>query len=474
MVKQTKISETRHSELPKKRKSLKVSLLLLTLFSCNFVLSQNLKYQDIKYLLEHEIEDADNYISQKGFLFHRTEESSNGDCKTMFWSFERNISNNLSVAFISKYCFVANSGSISYQLGDRKTFDGIKSYCKSSDFKHTTTETDKEGSLCTTYESVKYKIQFCSGLNNGTNKNVYIIRLSHKPKPQKVITGNKIEANQKCIIKGTLKKELFYGPPNFGEDTLIDKKNYSFILVLEKPILLLDSELGSGKWETVTKIHVFDSNDSIDLSFFINEKVKITCSLAASHTAYHNAPAITWDLFDIKLASATHSAKSERVIVNAKVGDKANPTRYNEIIPPPPDDKPRDFCEFTLNMLISKENLQHKSADIWYGEYQFLTGIITAVDKNLKSINIRVVKTGEKLKSEFRSIDGEDWTVYLDQKNWSNDNEMGHSCSMNLPLLLVPGRRLKLAMTEGYPDCGTAMNGVWFLTYAKALEGNSF
>ena len=284
------------------RKSLKISLVLLTLFNCNLALSQNLTYQDMKYLLEHEIEDADNYISKKGFLYHRTEENNNGDCKTMFWSFDRNTSNNRAVAFISKYCFVANSGFIWYQLGDRKTFDNIKSYCKSSGFKQSTTETDKEGSLCTTYDGEKFKIQFCSGLNTGTNKNIYTITLSHKPKPQKVITGNKIEANQKCILRGTLIQELFYGPPNFGEDTLTDKKVYSFILVLAKPILFLDSELGSGKWETINKIHVFDSNDSIDLLPFINKKVIITCSLAAAHTAYHNAPAITWDLFDIKLA----------------------------------------------------------------------------------------------------------------------------------------------------------------------------
>jgi hypothetical protein len=173
------------------------------------------------------------------------------------------------------------------------------------------------------------------------------------------------------------------------------------------------------------------------------------------------------------MASATHPAKSERIKAISKGWTEANQTRYNGAIPPPPNDNASDFCEYKLNMLISKENLQHESADIWYGEYKFLTGIITEVDKDLNSIKIHVVKTGEKLKSEFRSIDGELWTIYLDQKNWSGENEMGHACSMNLPFLLIPGRRLKFAMVEGYPGCGTAMNGVWFLTYAKAMEGNS-
>jgi hypothetical protein len=174
------------------------------------------------------------------------------------------------------------------------------------------------------------------------------------------------------------------------------------------------------------------------------------------------------------IGSTTHPAKSDRIKAISKGWNEANQTRYNGAIPPPPNDNASSFDEYTLNMLISKENRQHESAEIWYGEYQFLTGIITEVDKDLNSIKVHVIKTSSTFKNNFRSIDGEDWTVYLDQKSWSGDNEMSHVASMNLPALLVPGRRLKFSMVEGYPGCGTAMNGVWFLTYAKALEGNSF
>ena len=38
---------------------------------------------------------------------------------------------------------------------------------------------------------------------------------------------------------------------------------------------------------------------------------------------------------------------------------------------------------------------------------------------------------------------------------------MSHSASMNLPFLMVPGSKIKFAMVEGYPSCGTSANGIW-------------
>lgn len=174
------------------------------------------------------------------------------------------------------------------------------------------------------------------------------------------------------------------------------------------------------------------------------------------------------------VGSGTHPAKSERIRAISDGWNEANQTRYNGAIPPPPNDNASSFGEYTVDMLISKENRRHESAEIWYAEYQFLTGIITEVDKDLNSIKVHVVETSSKFTNNFRPLDGEDWTIYLDQKSWSDENEMSHVASMNLSSLLVPGRRLKFSMVEGYPGCGTAMNGVWFLTYAKGLNGDLF
>lgn len=173
-------------------------------------------------------------------------------------------------------------------------------------------------------------------------------------------------------------------------------------------------------------------------------------------------------------SSTTHPAKTERLVAITEGWNEANQTRYNSAIPPPLNDNIESFDVYTVNMLINRENLQHENADIWYGKYQFINGIITEVAKDLSSINVHIVQTGIGFTNEFRSIDGEDWTIYLDQKTWSSDNEMSHVASMNFPALLVPGRRLKFSMVEGYPGCGTAMNGIWFLTYAKAMDGSAF
>ncbi|HVA98045.1 MAG TPA: DUF4431 domain-containing protein [Bacteroidia bacterium] len=263
-------------------------------------LAQSLTYQDLKFVMEHSVEDADNYLSKKDFLYYRTENEENRDCKTIFWSLNRDSYSNRAVAFISKYCFEPNNGFVWCQLGDRKSFDNIKSSCRALKFRQSTTEIDTLGSLCTTYQNDKYNIEFCSGLNSGTNRNDYTITLSIKKKTQKKVNAIKIYANQKCTLVGNLQLQLFYGAPNFGEDTLTDEKEYSYILNLENPILFLDSELGSGEWETVTKIQVITNR--MNLANFINKKVIITCTLVAAHTGHHHAPAITWELFDINLS----------------------------------------------------------------------------------------------------------------------------------------------------------------------------
>jgi hypothetical protein len=128
------------------------------------------------------------------------------------------------------------------------------------------------------------------------------------------------------------------------------------------------------------------------------------------------------------------------------------------------------FCEYTKEMLINKEHLNNESAEFWYGEYQFLKGEIISVAPELDSIQIRVTETSTEFAKEFGSLNGENWTVFLDQKTSSDENQMPISCSANLKDFFAPGRKIKFSATEAYPGAGTAMNGVWFLTYAKAID----
>lgn len=142
--------------------------------------SQELTFNDLKYLLEHDIEAADSYITTKGYRYHEAQKGKNGSCDVMFWSFDRDPTYNTAVAFIAKTCFNAFEGFIWYQLSDNVTFEKIKNYCKSVNFKLIKTEIDHFDDLCTIYENSKYKIEFRSGLNSSTNLNSHIITLKLK------------------------------------------------------------------------------------------------------------------------------------------------------------------------------------------------------------------------------------------------------------------------------------------------------
>ncbi len=162
------------------RKSNKLFFLSFILLLSFESYCQKILFYDLKYLLEHDVESSDAYITKKGFKYYEAEKGKNGNCDSIIWSFNRNTYNNRADAFIAKYCFKANSGFIWYQFADRLAFDKIKENCKAIGYKLTNRETNPFDALCTTFESREFKIEFCSGLNEGTNRNSYTITLNLK------------------------------------------------------------------------------------------------------------------------------------------------------------------------------------------------------------------------------------------------------------------------------------------------------
>lgn len=101
-------------------------------------------------------------------------------------------------------------------------------------------------------------------------------------------------------------------------------------------------------------------------------------------------------------------------------------------------------------------------------------GVITDISSDLSTIKIHIVKASKEFSADFRNITNEDWEINLDQTSWGPDNDMSHAASMQLKYFLIPGRRIKFSMVEAYPGAGTASNGIWYFTYLKAQNGNSF
>lgn len=159
-------------------KKIRTLCFLLLLFVSTKGFSQKLSYLDLKYLIEHGIDDADNFLSKKGFEFLETEVDENGIDKTMQWAVGGNGFNPTQVKWlVYKYSFEANNGFIWYQFDDRETFDKIKTYCQSIGFKTKDSEINKFGNLSIIYENVKYTIKFNSGREKQSNKTVYNVSL---------------------------------------------------------------------------------------------------------------------------------------------------------------------------------------------------------------------------------------------------------------------------------------------------------
>lgn len=173
-------------------------------------------------------------------------------------------------------------------------------------------------------------------------------------------------------------------------------------------------------------------------------------------------------------SSISNPPKSERIKAISQGWSEANEMRYSKAIPPPPNDTSNDFPIYDVKSLIRKEYRNEDTSNYFYGEYHFLYGIITKISKDMTEVQVHIVKSSESFKGYFSDIKDEDWTIYLDQTSWSEENEMSYSASMKLPDLMVPGRRLKFGMVEAFPGAGTSSNGVWSFIYLEGLKGNSF
>jgi len=112
--------------------------------------------------------------------------------------------------------------------------------------------------------------------NTGTTQSGLITDIKSVKEPQ-VIKAK--EFSTIVELKGAIITELHYGEPGFGEDTIIDKKVYPFILVLADKINV-EWESGFKGEINVEKIQLAFPYEKIEeLKKLKNKKVSVTGTL---------------------------------------------------------------------------------------------------------------------------------------------------------------------------------------------------
>jgi len=106
----------------------------------------------------------------------------------------------------------------------------------------------------------------------------FLIHLRNDTENQNNSTEIFDKNNTLSTIYGKLTLETFYGPPGFGEDPINDEKVKQYILVLEE-----------DPFEDHPKMQIEYVGD-MDLTKFLNKKVRVSGTFFSSLTGYHNTP----------------------------------------------------------------------------------------------------------------------------------------------------------------------------------------
>ncbi len=106
-------------------------------------------------------------------------------------------------------------------------------------------------------------------------------------------------------LNGKLYKEMFYGPPGFGENPKEDRKEYCFILYLDKSINVVPSRHSNMSGfdepnENIKRLQIF-ANDTIDklLDSKLGSRVLVKGTLFEAQTGHHHTK-VLMDVLELK------------------------------------------------------------------------------------------------------------------------------------------------------------------------------
>jgi Domain of unknown function (DUF4431) len=102
------------------------------------------------------------------------------------------------------------------------------------------------------------------------------------------------QADTRLSLRGTLRQQLFAGPPNFESIANGDEERRTFILELPESICLNDGGDFSDPSERVVTVHVGVGAPEVSplLMALVDRVIEVEGEAFASHTGHHNAPLV--------------------------------------------------------------------------------------------------------------------------------------------------------------------------------------
>lgn len=108
-----------------------------------------------------------------------------------------------------------------------------------------------------------------------------------------------LKEGDNITLTGVLKKELVYGPPNWGEDPEHDEKLYYWFIYPDKPLeCVTDANHVDTDWNKSMQLDLSD-NDYNKYEHYLNHRVAINGSLRLATIGNDNTPVLLTDIKDV-------------------------------------------------------------------------------------------------------------------------------------------------------------------------------
>ena len=108
-----------------------------------------------------------------------------------------------------------------------------------------------------------------------------------------------LKEGDNITLIGVLKKELIYGPPNWGEDPEHDEKLYYWFIYPDKPLeCVTDASHVDADWNKSMQLDLSD-NDYNKYEHYLNHRVAINGSLRLAVIGNDNTPVLLTDIKDV-------------------------------------------------------------------------------------------------------------------------------------------------------------------------------